>query len=47
MANFDVRRRGYDPALRPYRIGVYVVFWGVLVYLLGALTWSIVAYLLK
>ena len=47
MASFDVRRRGYDPSLRPYRIAVYVAFWGVLLYLLVAMTWSIVDYLLQ
>ena len=38
-------RRPYDPRYRSYRLAVYAVFWGALVWLGGSLTWSVVKYL--
>lgn len=45
MAQFDPNHRGYDPSLRPFRLGVYITFFVGLAWFAGAMLWAVVDYL--
>ena len=45
MEGFDTRRQGYDPQYRPYRVTMYVLFFSLVLWTAGSVTWAVVSHL--